>query len=178
LLASVSAAERDAILKDLNDAELEALSYDWQFWGRKNQLAPPGDWRVLAADGAGKTAYVGPPIIDRRIDCAEPSPSVLSRRMRSKRGSVRPGTEVQDVYMDTYGPTACVSLDPRHHPGNDFLVFCRQIFLPPGASRRRARVTYKHAPSLCLIFCTVPTPTPTSRAVLIMPVPLASSAQI
>jgi hypothetical protein len=35
--------------------------------------------------------------------------------------------------MDTYGRTACVSLDPRHHPSNDFLVFCRQIFLPPGA---------------------------------------------
>jgi hypothetical protein len=60
LLASVSAAERDAILKDLNDAELEALSYDWQFWGRKNQLAPPGDWRVLAADGLAK-----PPMLAR-----------------------------------------------------------------------------------------------------------------
>ena len=33
-------------------------------------------------------------------------------------------------------------------------------------------------PDDALIFCTVPTPTPTRRAVLMMPVPLASSAEI
>lgn len=37
---------------------MEALEYDWDFWARRNQLAPPGDWtfwQVLAGRGFGKT---------------------------------------------------------------------------------------------------------------------------
>ncbi len=36
----------------------EALLYDWSFWGRPNQIAPPGDWTtwlILAGRGFGKT---------------------------------------------------------------------------------------------------------------------------
>src|SRR5262249_62026546 len=42
----------------LDDDQLAALYYDWNIWGRKSQIAPPGDWRVwllLAGRGFGKT---------------------------------------------------------------------------------------------------------------------------
>ncbi len=57
-LASRPPAEREAILADLSDAELEALEWDWPFWARPDQLAPPGDWNTwlaLAGRGWGKT---------------------------------------------------------------------------------------------------------------------------
>lgn len=42
------------------DQALE-LSYDWRFWARPKQLAPPGDWRIwllLAGRGYGKTRSI------------------------------------------------------------------------------------------------------------------------
>jgi phage terminase large subunit-like protein len=57
-LASLPEAERKAILADLTDDELAALEFDWRFWARPEQLAPPGDWAfwlVLAGRGFGKS---------------------------------------------------------------------------------------------------------------------------
>jgi phage terminase large subunit-like protein len=42
----------------LADIDPEGLLYDWKFWGRPNQIAPPGDWLtwlILAGRGFGKT---------------------------------------------------------------------------------------------------------------------------
>lgn len=48
--------QRDAILAGLDQ---EMLPWDWSFWGRPEQQAPPGDdwniWLVLAGRGFGKT---------------------------------------------------------------------------------------------------------------------------
>lgn len=57
-LASLPEAEREAILAGLSDADLGELEYDWKFWGRPEQFAPPGDWAnwlALAGRGFGKT---------------------------------------------------------------------------------------------------------------------------
>ena len=57
-MASLPERQRAAILKDLSEAEAASLEYDWRFWARKNQIAPPGDWLVwlaLAGRGFGKT---------------------------------------------------------------------------------------------------------------------------
>lgn len=46
------------MLADLSDAEAEELLWDWRFWARPNQLAPPGDWLtwvINAGRGFGKT---------------------------------------------------------------------------------------------------------------------------
>lgn len=46
------------VLGNLNDDELKALEYDWDFWARRNQLPPASDWTwwlVLAGRGFGKT---------------------------------------------------------------------------------------------------------------------------
>ena len=57
-LLSLPDADRQAWIADLTPAEAEALVYDWPFWARHNQLAPPGNWLVwlvLAGRGFGKT---------------------------------------------------------------------------------------------------------------------------
>ncbi len=62
------------ILKKLTPDELEALSFDWTFWARPNQLPPEGDWFVwlfMAGRGSGKTRAGAEWIIDgvRKGEC-------------------------------------------------------------------------------------------------------------
>ena len=64
---NMSIAEKIALLPKDKQAELmgkysakelEALKYDWKFWGRPKQILPKGDWflwMVLAGRGFGKT---------------------------------------------------------------------------------------------------------------------------
>ena len=57
-LASLSPADRQAILESLTEAQAEELIWDWRFWARQNQVAPDGDWQTwlaLAGRGFGKT---------------------------------------------------------------------------------------------------------------------------
>lgn len=57
-MSSLPAAERLGLLAKWPDDELAALEYDWRFWARPDQLAPPGNWRtwlVMAGRGYGKT---------------------------------------------------------------------------------------------------------------------------
>ena len=57
-LASLPEDRRAEILADLTEDQAKDLLYDWQFWARKNQIAPPGDWQTwlaLAGRGFGKT---------------------------------------------------------------------------------------------------------------------------
>jgi predicted phage terminase large subunit-like protein len=57
-LASLTPTQRKEFLGTLTPQELKVLSYDWQFWSRPEQRAPPGDWNtwlILAGRGAGKT---------------------------------------------------------------------------------------------------------------------------
>lgn len=58
MLASLPESERTTILASLTDDQVEELLWDWRFWARPNQLAPPGDWSTwlaLAGRGFGKT---------------------------------------------------------------------------------------------------------------------------
>ncbi|MDE2469813.1 MAG: DNA-packaging protein [Bradyrhizobium sp.] len=58
LLSSLPEADRAAIQAEYTSAELSRLEYDWPFWARPSQLAPPGRWRtwmLMAGRGAGKT---------------------------------------------------------------------------------------------------------------------------
>lgn len=51
-------SQREIWLKSLSPSELEALRYDWSFWGREEQQSPAGDWAIwlmLAGRGWGKT---------------------------------------------------------------------------------------------------------------------------
>lgn len=57
-LADLDADERRTVLAELTEDERGALLYDWSFWGRPDQMYPPGEWLVwllLAGRGFGKT---------------------------------------------------------------------------------------------------------------------------
>jgi phage terminase large subunit-like protein len=46
------------VIGELSESDANALLYDWEFWARPAQLAPPGDWvnwLILAGRGFGKT---------------------------------------------------------------------------------------------------------------------------
>jgi len=57
-IASLPPATRKTLLNELSPSQSYALLYDWSFWARPKQLAPPGDWLywlILAGRGYGKT---------------------------------------------------------------------------------------------------------------------------
>src|SRR5436190_912890 len=48
----------EAFVGQLSEADIMMLFFEWPFWGRPAQLAPPGSWAVwliLAGRGWGKT---------------------------------------------------------------------------------------------------------------------------
>jgi phage terminase large subunit-like protein len=50
--------QRDQIFSGYTQADFDSLDFDWHFWGRPEQIAPPGDWDnwlILAGRGFGKT---------------------------------------------------------------------------------------------------------------------------
>lgn len=50
--------ERDIFFMSLSKQEAQALRWDWRFWARPKQIAPPGDWSIwlaMAGRGFGKT---------------------------------------------------------------------------------------------------------------------------
>lgn len=58
MVRELSPDRKRAALAALSDDEAEALLYDWGFWARPEQLAPPGDWFVWllrSGRGFGKT---------------------------------------------------------------------------------------------------------------------------
>lgn len=57
-MLDASDAQIEAFLKTLDPRECLEWQYDWHLWGRRQQHAPPGDWRVwmvMAGRGFGKT---------------------------------------------------------------------------------------------------------------------------
>lgn len=62
-VALLPPAERNQIMDGFSDTQLKALEYDWNFWGRPKQIAPPDEedspdwfgWLILAGRGFGKT---------------------------------------------------------------------------------------------------------------------------
>jgi len=50
--------DRATILSELSEQQAHDLLFDWRFWARPDQIAPPGNWRVwlvMAGRGFGKT---------------------------------------------------------------------------------------------------------------------------
>lgn len=60
--------QAEYVLRHCTEDELEVLLYEWEFWARSDQLAPPGDWTVwlaMAGRGWGKTRSGGEFIRDK-----------------------------------------------------------------------------------------------------------------
>lgn len=69
-LALLPENEQQEILESLSESEALSLLYDWLFWARSNQIAPPGEWAVwllLAGRGFGKTR-TGAEEVRRRVE--------------------------------------------------------------------------------------------------------------
>jgi len=65
LRALVGGALAEELLEDGDDEEWERLAWDWQFWSRPEQRAPPDPWTywvVLAGRGFGKALALDTPI--------------------------------------------------------------------------------------------------------------------
>lgn len=57
-VSSLPRTKQDALLAGLEDDAKAALRYRWDFWARREQLPPDGDWRgwiLMAGRGSGKT---------------------------------------------------------------------------------------------------------------------------
>lgn len=61
-LASLSPEQREMLMSGLSRKQLDALTHDWQFWARSDQIAPAefssgqkSTWLLLGGRGAGKT---------------------------------------------------------------------------------------------------------------------------
>jgi hypothetical protein len=39
--------KRDAVFAGYTQADYASLDFDWSFWGRPEQIAPPGTWDIL-----------------------------------------------------------------------------------------------------------------------------------
>ena len=66
--ASLTRAQRAALLANLSRSDARALLYHWPFWARADQLEPAGDWLVwqlLAGRGFGKTRTGAEWVIER-----------------------------------------------------------------------------------------------------------------
>lgn len=69
-MASLPRQRRLEILDGLTEEQLAALQWDWRFWARPEQIAPPGDWSTwlaLAGRGFGKTE-AGAQWVKERVD--------------------------------------------------------------------------------------------------------------
>jgi hypothetical protein len=45
-MAVISKQEQEEIFRLLSPEQIARLPYNWGYWGRPNQLPPPGDWRT------------------------------------------------------------------------------------------------------------------------------------
>jgi predicted phage terminase large subunit-like protein len=58
MLATRPTEDQEALISSYTPEQQLALAYDWRFWARPKQLAPPGDWSLWmlrAGRGFGKT---------------------------------------------------------------------------------------------------------------------------
>ena len=73
-LASAPAAVRETFLSELDEGELCALPYLFEFWALPHQLPPDGQWRswvIMGGRGAGKTR-AGAEWVRSRVEGAKP----------------------------------------------------------------------------------------------------------
>jgi predicted phage terminase large subunit-like protein len=111
-LADLPPELRAEALADIPESQVDALMWDWRAWGRKNQIAPPGDWLtwlILAGRGFGKTRTGAEWV--RECMCGT---SPLARgRFRRMALVAETAADARDVMVQ--GPSGIL----RNHP-NDF----------------------------------------------------------
>ena len=82
-IASESPETQAAFLDSLDEPELKALPYLFEFWAMEHQLPPEGDWRtwlIMGGRGAGKTR-AGAEWVRSLVEGAGPNDPGKARRI-------------------------------------------------------------------------------------------------
>lgn len=129
LIASASAAEREAFLRSLDGPALRALPYLFEFWALGHQLAPAGDWRswvIMGGRGAGKTR-AGAEWVRAQVEGARPRDPGRARRVALVAETIDQAREVM-VFGES-GILACSPPDRRP----EWVSTRRMLIWPNGA---------------------------------------------
>ncbi len=82
-LGSAAHDLQEQFLNDLNEGELLALPYLFEFWAMEHQLPPEGDWRswvIMGGRGAGKTR-AGAEWVRAQVEGSRPTDEGRARRV-------------------------------------------------------------------------------------------------
>ncbi|WP_203228015.1 DNA-packaging protein [Roseovarius dicentrarchi] len=108
-IASEEPDVRDAFLDSLDEGELLALPYLFEFWAMEHQLPPEGDWRswvIMGGRGAGKTR-AGAEWVRSMVEGATPLDAGPCRRLALVGETV---AQVRDVMV--FGESGILACSP------------------------------------------------------------------
>lgn len=106
----------------LNDAEVEALLYDWQaLWARPNQLEPEGNWRVWlinAGRGFGKTRSAAEWVRKQLVEMPGCRVAIVARTYTDAQAVC---VEGESGLLSTFAPAEKVGLEWNRSLGEGIL---------------------------------------------------------
>tara|TARA_R110002126_G_scaffold167330_3_gene315530 strand:- start:136544 stop:139009 length:2466 start_codon:yes stop_codon:yes gene_type:complete len=128
-IGSADAALQDQFLNELDEGELLALPFLFEFWAMPHQLPPEGDWRswvILGGRGAGKTR-AGAEWVRSQVEGARPLDGGRCRRVALVGETIEQVREVM-IFGDS-GILACSPADRRP----DWEATRKRLVWPNGA---------------------------------------------
>ncbi|MFT7135452.1 baseplate megatron protein TIM-barrel domain-containing protein [Sulfitobacter sp.] len=128
-IGSADATLQDQFLNELDEGELLALPFLFEFWAMPHQLPPEGDWRswaILGGRGAGKTR-AGAEWVRSQVEGARPLDAGRCRRVALVGETIEQVREVM-IFGDS-GILACSPADRRP----DWEATRKRLVWPNGA---------------------------------------------
>ncbi len=128
-IGSADVAVQDRFLNDLDEGELLALPFLFEFWAMPHQLPPTGDWRswvIMGGRGAGKTR-AGAEWVRAQVEGARPLDAGRCRRVALVGETIEQVREVM-IFGDS-GILACSPADRRP----DWEATRKRLVWPNGA---------------------------------------------
>ena len=128
-IGSADVAVQDRFLSELDEGELMALPFLFEFWAMPHQLPPKGDWRswvIMGGRGAGKTR-AGAEWVRAQVEGARPLDAGRCRRVALVGETIEQVREVM-IFGDS-GVLACSPADRRP----DWEATRKRLVWPNGA---------------------------------------------
>jgi len=128
-IGSADVAVQDRFLNDLEEGELLALPFLFEFWAMPHQLPPDGDWRswvIMGGRGAGKTR-AGAEWVRAQVEGSRPLDAGRCRRVALVGETIEQVREVM-IFGDS-GILACSPADRRP----DWEATRKRLVWPNGA---------------------------------------------
>lgn len=119
-LASLSEADRQAILDDLTTEQADNLEYDANFWLRPEQMIPDGDWYItalIAGRGFGKTLAMSQWVRKKAIENPGCRIAIAARTTADLRNTVVTGESgILAIHPESERPEYKPSTTSLHWP--------------------------------------------------------------